>query len=263
LRCLRFFATIQQIASDLPDKISDLVERSREVPFLNQFTPEWVQAHATGIAGSLVKVVPTMAGAVVAFFSFLILTSYFVLDGERAALWGISMFPPRPAERLEKTLLRAKARLQSWLTGQLLLMVILGVLSAVVYGLLGIRYFTVLAVLTGLANIIPIIGPVISILLAVVVAAFDSWTKVLGVVAFYAVYQQIENAFLTPRIMKVTVGLPSLAVVVALAIGGELAGIVGALVAVPTAAIVAVLADEYLVKHEPAFPETAPVRSAR
>jgi predicted PurR-regulated permease PerM len=121
----------------------------------------------------------------------------------------------------------------------------------------------VLAVFTGLANIIPIVGPVISVILAASIAAFDSWTKVIGVLAFYAIYQQIENALLTPRIMKATVGLPSLAVIIALAIGGELAGIVGALVAVPSAALVAELAEEYLVKHEPTFPHSEPVQSSR
>jgi predicted PurR-regulated permease PerM len=122
-------------------------------------------------------------------------------------------------------------------TGQLSLMFILGILSFVVYGLLRIRYFTVLAVFPVLANIIPIIGPIVSITFGVIVASFDSWTKVLGVLIFYAIYQQLENALLTPRIMKTTVGLPSLAVIVALAIAGELGGILGAMVAVPSAAI--------------------------
>jgi predicted PurR-regulated permease PerM len=76
----------------------------------------------------------------------------------------------------------------------------------------------------------------------------DSWEKVLGVVIFYAVYQQIETAFLTPRIMRSTVDLPPLAVIIALSVGGALAGVLGALVAVPTAALVAVIIDEYVVK---------------
>ena len=145
-------------------------------------------------------------------------------------------------------MLRARDRLQRWLTGQLSLMFILGFLTFVVYGLLGIRYFTVLAVFTGLANIIPIIGPIVSIALAVTIAAFDSWTKVLGVLIFYITYQLLENAVLTPRIMKATVGLPSLAVIIALAIGGDLGGFLGALVAVPSAAIICELAEEYLIK---------------
>ena len=80
--------------------------------------------------------------------------------------------------------------------------------------------------------------------------------KVVAVLAFYAVYQQLENGFLTPRIMKATVDLPALAVVVALLIGGELAGLLGGLVAVPSAALIAVFVDEYLLQR-PATPDLA------
>jgi predicted PurR-regulated permease PerM len=69
----------------------------------------------------------------------------------------------------------------------------------------------------------------------------------LGVLIFYLVYQQVENSYLTPRIMKSSVGLPAVAVIVALAIGGELAGILGAIVAVPTAALVSTVVNEYIV----------------
>jgi len=66
---------------------------------------------------------------------------------------------------------------------------------------------------------------------------------------FYLVYQQLENAVLTPKIMNATVDLPALAVIIALAMGGSMAGVLGALVAVPTAALIAVIIDEYVVKR--------------
>ena len=79
-------------------------------------------------------------------------------------------------------------------------------------------------------------------------ASFDSWTKAAGVLIFYLAYQQLENAYLTPRIMKSTVDLPPLAVIIALLLGGSIAGVLGALVAVPTAALIAVIIDEYVVE---------------
>ena len=87
---------------------------------------------------------------------------------------------------------------------------------------------------------------------ALLVAAIDSWGRVLGVAIFYLVYLQIENSFLTPRIMRNSVGLPGLAILVALLMGSALGGVPGALVSVPTAALVAVLVDEYLVYKKPA-----------
>ncbi len=94
------------------------------------------------------------------------------------------------------------------------------------------------------------LGPLATVALAAVVAATQSGWQVLGVVIYYAVYQQVENAFLTPRIMKAQVELSSAVVIIALLIGGELAGIGGALVAVPTAVLVVELASEYLVQRD-------------
>jgi predicted PurR-regulated permease PerM len=106
--------------------------------------------------------------------------------------------------------------------------------------------------MTGLLNIIPVLGAAICIALALLVAAIDSWGRVLGIAIFYVIYLQVENSFLTPRIMKSRVGLPGLAILVALIIGSALEGVLGAMVSVPTAVLVAVLLDEYLVRKDAA-----------
>ena len=127
-------------------------------------------------------------------------------------------------------------------------MLILGVASSIVFGLLHVRYFLLLGFLMGLFNFIPIAGGVITIVVAAGVAALDSWTKMAVVLSFYAIYVNVENAVLTPRIMRSSGNLMGLTVLVALLIGTALAGGVGALVAVPTAALISVLLDEYAVR---------------
>jgi predicted PurR-regulated permease PerM len=129
-------------------------------------------------------------------------------------------------------------------------MLILGVSSTVAFGLMHVRYFVLLGVLMGLMNIIPIAGGVITITIVAAVAALDSWTRMAGVLIFYLVYVNIENAYLTPRIMRQSVNLMGLTVLVALIAGTDLAGVVGALVAVPTAALLSVLMEEYLVQRK-------------
>jgi len=94
-----------------------------------------------------------------------------------------------------------------------------------IFGLLGLKYFYALALFAGLANIVPFAGAAISGTLAGLVALIDSPAKMLGVGLFYVVYYQIESAILTPHIMKSTVDLPPLAIIIALAIGAGLAGI--------------------------------------
>ena len=129
-------------------------------------------------------------------------------------------------------------------------MLILGLCSTATYLLLHIRYAYALGFLTGLLNIIPVVGAAVCIGLALLVAAIDSWGRVLGVAIFYAIWVNLENSLLIPRIMKSSVDLPGLAVLVGLVIGSELAGVTEALVLVPTTVLVAVLLDEYFVKKE-------------
>jgi predicted PurR-regulated permease PerM len=129
-------------------------------------------------------------------------------------------------------------------------MLILGLTSTAVYLSLHVRYGVALGVLTGLLNIIPVLGAAICIAMAMLAAAVDSWGRVLGVGVFYLIYLQLENSYLTPRIMKSRVDLPGLAIIIALLIGSALAGVLGALVSVPTAVLVAVLLEEYLVAKD-------------
>ena len=246
------FRDAQGLAENWPQKFAQLSDKIRHVPFMEDFDSTKVQGYLSGVMGGAFGVVQNLAGSVFGLFTWIIITAYFILDGERAFYWALSMFKKQKRERLERTLIRAEKRMRNWLIGQAALMLILGVSSLIVFGLLKLKYFYALAAICGLANIIPIIGPLVSVTLACVVALVDEPVKVLGVLGFYLVYQQIETAFLTPKIMKTTVDLPPLAVIISLSLGGTLAGVVGALVAVPTAALCAVLIDEYLVDHDAA-----------
>jgi predicted PurR-regulated permease PerM len=248
------FHDVQGLARDWPARVGSLLERARHLPLVSRLDIADLQQHLTRAMGGAVGLFKGIAGGIFGFLSWVILTAYFIVDGERTFRWAMSLVSPRHRPRLESTLLRAEQRMRNWLIGQAGLMLILGVAATAVFGLLRIKYFYALGVLAGLANIVPIVGPIVSVILACVVAAVDSWGKVAGVLIFYFVYQQVENAFLTPRIMKQTVDLPPLAVIIALAIGGMLAGVLGALIAVPTAALVAALVDEYLVHHDQPSP---------
>ncbi len=238
------------LAAEWPRHAASLGERISRLPYAGQFDPGSLQQYADEAVGGAFGIFKRLAGGVFWLMSWLILTIYFILDGERAFHWAMSMAPRAERPRLEATLLRAQKRMSLWLMGQGSLMLTLGLLSALVLGLLGVRYYYALAVFAGLANLVPIVGPVATIVVAGVVAVIDGWGKLAAVVAFYIIYQQVENAVLVPRIMKYTVDLPPLAIISALALGGTLAGVLGALIAVPSEALAAVLMDEYLVKKD-------------
>jgi predicted PurR-regulated permease PerM len=245
---------VQHFATDLPERLPSMGARLRSLPFADHMGLDSLSAKAQHFAATaasyIVASAPKWIVRVLDVITTGILCVYFMLEGEFAYFYFLAFIPLESRERLARTLTAAEGRMSKWLIGQAALMVILGVTSTAVFHGLHVRYAVLLGVLMGLFNIIPVIGGLITIMLAAAVAAMDSWSKTAGVFIFYVIYLQIENAFLTPRIMRTSVNLMGLSVLIALLAGSELAGVVGALVAVPSAALVAVLMDEYLVQKD-------------
>lgn len=246
---------LHEFALELPTRGPQLLSRIRTLPFSQRVDISALNAKlqdfASNFASYLLLSIRDWASKLFDIVTGIILTVYFMLEGETAYHWLLSFLPVSQRRRLDCTLAKAEVRMGKWLLGQGLLMLILGVSSTIVFLCLGVRYSYALGVLMGVFNIIPIAGALISMSLVVLVAAIDSWGRVAGVLIFYAIYAQIETSYLTPRIMRTSVDLAGLAVIVALLFGAALAGIVGAMVAVPTAVLVAVLLNEYAVQPEP------------
>ena len=245
---------LQQLSSQAPERFPEILDKLRRIPFVDRIDPDDLSARfqqwASQAAAYTLLSVRTWAGRLANIVSGIVLTLYFIVDGDQAYRWFLTLVPSASRTRLDDTLRRAAIRMGRWLLGQITLMLIFGASSTIAFLLLHVRYAYVLGALTGLFNIIPVLGAITTLVLAVLVAAVDSWGRVLGVAIFYIVYLQVENSFLTPRIMKTRVDLPALAILVALILGFALQGVLGALVAVPTAVLVAVLLDEYLVQKE-------------
>ena len=247
---------LQGFAREMPTRLPALLEKLSNLPLAQHLDTADLSSRLQGFVSQaatyLLFSISDWAGKLFDFVMGFILTIYFILEGDHAYRWFLSFFPHERRERLDKALQRAEIRMGRWLLGQGSLMLVLGVTSTIVYLSLHIRYAYALGVLTGLLNIVPVLGAAICIALALVVAAIDSWGRVLGIAIFYVIYLQIENSYLIPRIMKNRVDLPGLAILVALVLGSALEGVLGALVSVPTAVLVAVLLDEYFVHKDPA-----------
>ena len=245
---------LHQFAGDLPSRIPQILARVKRLPYADKLGVDAVAAKAedalSATAGYLFASFPLWMGRIFDLLTAFVLCVYFMLEGEYAYGWLMSLFSVENRPRLAITLYKAETRLSKWLFGQGLLMLIMAVCSTIVFGILHVRYFFLLGVLMGLMNIVPIAGGIVTILIVALVAALDSWTKMAGVFLFYLIYVNIENAYLVPRIMRSSVDLKGLTVLLALIFGTELAGIVGALVAVPTAALISVLLEEYLVQKD-------------
>jgi predicted PurR-regulated permease PerM len=245
---------LRRFSTDLPERIPATIDRINRLPFASKFNLDSIIQRAEGTltstASYLFTSLPTWLSHVFDILTAAFLCIYFMLEGEYAYRFFLSLVPHQQRARLDNTLHRAERKISKWLVGQGLLMLILGVSSTIVFGILHVRYFFLLGVLMGLFNIIPIAGGIITMILVAGVAAIDSWSKLAGVLIFYVIYVNIENAYLIPRIMRSSVNLMGLTVLIALICGTALAGVVGALVAVPTAALISVLLDEYAVQKE-------------
>jgi predicted PurR-regulated permease PerM len=245
----------REFVKELPTRGPDMLNRLKHLPFASRLDVSALNAklqdYASNFVTYLVTSVSTWASGVFKIIAGIVLTIYFMLEGEHAYHWILSFISPLRRERLNQTLLRADVRMGRWLLGQVTLMLILGVYSTVVFTLLHVRYSYALGVIMGVFNIIPVIGALVSMALVIIAAAMDSWMRVLYVLIAYGVYAQVENSYLTPKIMQSSVDLPGLAIIVSLLFGSAIDGVVGAMVSVPTAVLVAVLLDEYAVQREP------------
>jgi predicted PurR-regulated permease PerM len=174
----------------------------------------------------------------------LLLALYLTTDGPRIGRYLLAFLPPDRHEQAARVTDRIFIRLGGWVSGQLLLCVIIGFMSWIGLTIIGVPYVVVLALIAGVMEAVPNIGPIIAAVPAVLIAALYSPWQALLVVILYLVIQQLENYVVVPRVMSRAVELHPLAVLLALLVGGELMGVLGAVLAVPVTAAVSVIVDE-------------------
>jgi predicted PurR-regulated permease PerM len=221
---------------------------------------------ATGIGAALFGIVATF---VIGF--------YYLMEKQFFKRLLLQQLQPESQERVNHIWNDVEAKVGDWLRGQLVLCLIIGVAAGVGYGLLGLRFWLLLAVFAGITELIPIIGPWIGGVPAFTVALLDSWEKAIIVAVFLILLQFTENSILVPRIMRGAIGLSPLTVFLAVLVGGQYMGVLGALLALPFAAAIQVVISDALrmrqqrfelaglrtnlSEQQPAPPGTAPWRS--
>ena len=194
--------------------------------------------------GTVFGAVVGVLGGVFGFLTILIVTFYILVEANRLRDVMLRLFPRERRPRVAAASREIVGKVSAWLAGQLMLGAIIGITSGIGLWLLGIPFFYVLALISGVGEMIPIVGPILAAIPAVAVAATVSFKKALLVIVFFIVQQQFENHVLVPKVMERQVGLSAVTVIVSLLIGGNLLGIVGAILAVPTAAILQVVFTE-------------------
>src|SRR3990172_3560469 len=191
---------------------------------LKDFLPQ-----AANVSSELLSVTISVFSNATTIFSIFVIAIYMSLDWKNLKKRFLSLFPERLEDEAEDTFLEVERNVGQWLKGQLLLMLVIGVASFI-----------------GLLEIVPMIGPVLSAVVAAIIGFSDTPVKGVGVIALFIIIQQLENNLLVPKIMQKVSGFSPLIILLALLIGSEFFGVVGAIVAVPTTMIISIILKRVL-----------------
>lgn len=196
--------------------------------------------------GTITTAVTGVVSGVAGFVTILILTFYLLIESASLSEGLARLFPRAERPRVRDVSRQISDKVSAWMSGQLILASTIGLSAAIGLYVLGVPYFYVLAFIAAIGELIPVVGPIFAAVPGVLVAFTVSPRTGIFVLIFFLVQQQVENHLLVPKVMERQVGVSAVTVIVALLIGGSLLGIVGALLAVPSAAIVQVVIQELL-----------------
>jgi predicted PurR-regulated permease PerM len=244
----------QALVQDFPHYIANLQDRSsrfRELSDRFNLTNQ-LQGLLTSLPGrlgsGLLGITGRLFGALFSTLTVLVLTIYFMADLPRLRHGVVLLFPRARRAQLGRMADVVIDKVGAYMIGNLLVSIVAGIASFVAFTALKVPFTVPLAFVVALCDLIPMIGATLGAVIGVLVALFatDLWPTTILVAVFFVIYQQLENYFVAPRILRSTVNLSAAAVLLAGLIGATALGLVGALMAIPVAAALKVLLTEQL-----------------
>ncbi|HEV2526905.1 MAG TPA: AI-2E family transporter [Thermomicrobiales bacterium] len=200
-------------------------------------------------------------GGIIGIFATLVITFYYLMERAFIRQVLLNEVSPKIKQRVARIWDEAEAKVGGWLRGQLTLCLIIGVLSAIGYGIIGVPFWPILAIWAAITEIIPVLGPWLGGIPAVILALSVDTQTGLFALLFVVMLQMLENWVLVPRVMRGAVGLTPLTVFIAITAGAEFYGIVGTLIAIPLAAFVQVVITALLAERRLSSDVARPTRT--
>lgn len=232
--------------------IQDLLSQVDKEALINELktTLEGFAGELQGLAGDTLGVIKTIFNGIFNFVLVLILTFFLVVNGKDANDFFVSLFPSKHGAYIMNKIETIQQKIGYWLRGQVILMCLMFTLSLTGLLILGVDNALTLAMMTGIAELLPVVGPIAAGIPAVLVAFNESpWLAVwmLGLIIFL---QQIEGNILVPLVMRKAVGLSPIIIILAMMIGLEKLGVVGMIMAIPVATTLSIFVKEYAEKEK-------------
>jgi predicted PurR-regulated permease PerM len=257
-----------ELFTDLPGYFRKLSEESRAV---REITDRYdltdrlsalVADLPAKLTGGLFGFVQRFIGGLAAVGTVLVLTIYFTADMPRLRSGLIRLFPHRRRRRVTEIVDVVVDKVGGYMIGNIIISLFAGVSTFVCLEVVGVPFALPLAVTVAITDLIPMIGATIGAVICVLVSLFTAgiWPATVIVVVFFLLYQQVENYLLVPRVFRNTVDMPSVAVLLVALVGGSLLGLAGAIMAIPIAAAVKVVASPMIAAtvEQPTENEAAP-----
>jgi len=195
-------------------------------------------------SGLLAGIAKIFGGAV--SFIMIIVISFYLSVEERGIENFLKIVTPKEYEGYALDLWnRSRRKIGLWFQGQLLLGLLVGILVFLGLTILGVKYALLLAILSGILEIIPVFGPIISAVPAIGVAFTQKPVLGIAVLVLYVIIQQFENHLIYPLVVRKTIGIPPLLVILSIFIGGVLAGVFGIMLAVPVATVLVEFINDF------------------
>jgi predicted PurR-regulated permease PerM len=230
----------------LPRLVEELEARSPVLADLVAQVP--IPGGGGGESGQAIRLAGTVAQGIFNTVTLLLLAPYFAVSFPNLKGWIFRLLRREHREDFVYMVNQSTELTSNYIVGNLAISLIAGVVTFVGLTLIGVPYALALAAWVALTDLVPGFGALIGAVPVLIVAAVTGSSEFVGALVLLAAYQQIENYVLAPRIMNRAVDLSPPIVIVALLVGGTLAGIVGALLALPIAALIKILATEFLVR---------------
>lgn len=203
-----------------------------------------------GVASNVFSALFSIFGGIFATFFVLSIAIFLSLE-DKGIERAISVFFPKKYEAFALDLwAKSQRKVSAWFASRLVASIFVAVASYIVLLLFNAKYPFSLGMISGVLNFIPIVGPLLAGGLVAVIVALDSAMKAVFVVLAFVLIQQIEGSILTPLLTRKLIGLSPVIVLIALAIGGELWGMVGAILAIPIAGILFEFLRDFLKKRK-------------
>jgi predicted PurR-regulated permease PerM len=221
--------------------IGRLVQRFDIDTFIEENQQQW-QDNLRNAGAPALGIVRRVAGGVFAFLTILVLTFLMVLEGPKLTAATLKAMGHRHRERVRHVAADCAKAVTGYMAGNLLISVVAGVTTFVFLTIAGVPFAGVLGLWVAFADLIPLVGATLGAIPTIGVAFLSSPGRGIAALIFYIVYQQLENHILQPTIMSRTVDINPLAVLVSVLVGVQLFGVVGALLAIPAAGVLQVIA---------------------